>query len=108
MQVQPLRTVEGVPIVIKDYGKHNHLAGPDFFNARIKIGDQLWARNVEMHLRSSDWYVHHHETDEKYNTVILHVVWEDDANIFRTDKSKVPTLQLKDYIPQSLLNSYGE
>jgi GTPase SAR1 family protein len=108
LQVQPLRTVEGVPIVIKDYGKHNHLAGPDFFNARIKIGDQLWARNVEMHLRSSDWYVHHHETDEKYNTVILHVVWEDDANIFRTDKSKVPTLQLKDYIPQSLLNSYGE
>ncbi|MEB8330655.1 DUF2851 family protein [Flavobacteriaceae bacterium KMM 6897] len=108
LQVQPLRTVEGVPIVIEDFGSHNHLAGPDFFNARIKIGEQLWAGNVEMHLRSSDWYSHHHETDEKYNTVILHVVWEDDTSIFRSDNSKIPTLQLKDYIPQSLLNSYAE
>lgn len=108
LQGQTLRTVEGESIVIKDFGMHNQLAGPDFFNAQIKIEGQLWAGNVEMHLRSSDWYAHHHETDEKYNTVILHVVWEDDAIIFRTDKSKVPTLQLKDYIPQSLLDSYSE
>lgn len=105
---QVLRTVDGESIVIKDFGRHNQLAGPDFFNAQIKIQGQLWAGNVEMHLRSSDWYAHHHETDEKYNTVILHVVWEDDASIFRTDKSKIPTLQLKDYIPQSILDSYSE
>ncbi len=105
---QDLITVDGESIIIKDFGRHNQLAGPDFFNAQIKIAGQLWAGNVEMHLRSSDWYAHHHETDEKYNTVILHVVWEDDARIFRTDNTKVPTLQLKDYIPQSLLDSYSE
>lgn len=108
LQIQALSTVEGVPIVIEDFGRHNLLAGPDFFNARIKIGEQLWAGNVEMHLRSSDWYAHHHEADEKYNSVILHVVWEDDASIFRNDNSRIPTLQLKDYISLSLLNSYAE
>lgn len=105
---QALSTVEGDKLVIEDYGRHNQLAGPDFFNARIKIGDQLWAGNVEMHLRSSDWYVHHHETDEKYNTVILHVVWEDDASIYRSDNSRIPTLELKKFIPPSLLSDYSE
>tara|TARA_R110002051_G_scaffold11927_1_gene42834 strand:- start:465 stop:1748 length:1284 start_codon:yes stop_codon:yes gene_type:complete len=108
LQGLALKTVEGVVISIKDFGRHNELAGPDFFNAKIRIGEQLWAGNVEMHLRSSDWYAHHHETDIKYNSVILHVVWEDDASIFRSDNSKIPTLQLKDYISQSLLNSYAD
>ncbi|MEJ1223766.1 DUF2851 family protein [Sediminicola sp. 1XM1-17] len=105
---QSLRTVEGEILIVEDYGRHNQLAGPDFFNAKIKIGDQLWAGNVEMHLRSSDWYVHHHESDEKYNTVILHVVWEDDASIFRSDNSRIPTLELKNIVSQSLLGGYSE
>lgn len=108
LQGQTLRTVKGESVVIKDFGVYNQLAGPDFFNAQIKIGAQLWAGNVEMHLRSSDWFAHHHETDEKYNSVILHVVWDDDTTIFRTDNSKIPTLELKNYISQDLLNSYAE
>ncbi|MET6991878.1 DUF2851 family protein [Sediminicola arcticus] len=108
LQGQTLRTFEGESIVIKDFGVHKQLAGPDFFNAQIKIGAQLWAGNVEMHLRSSDWYAHHYETDEKYNSVILHIVWDDDATIFRTDNSQIPSLQLKDFISKTLLNSYAE
>ncbi len=94
------------PVRIKAAGTHNHLAGPDFFNAQVFIGDQLWAGNVEIHLKSSDWYAHHHEKDTNYNNVILHVVWEDDATVFRSDNSEIPTLQLKDHISSELLSNY--
>lgn len=93
-------------LIIRSTGSHNHLAGPDFFNATLEIGEQIWAGNVEMHLKSSDWYVHHHETDENYNNVILHVVWEDDIAVFRKDGSQIPTLELKDCIPTGLLRNY--
>ena len=97
-----------VPIVIVDPGKHNDLAGPDFFNAKVKIDEQLWAGNVEIHLKSSDWYAHHHEKDINYNNVILHVVWEDDAAVFRSDNSEIPTFELQNYIAQDLLNAYRD
>lgn len=91
---------------IKSIGFQNKLAGPDFFNAQVEIDGQLWAGNVEMHLKSSDWYVHHHETDENYNNVILHVVWEDDIVVFRKDGSQIPTLEVKQYVPGELLDRY--
>ena len=91
---------------IVDTGIHNHLAGPDFFNAKVNIGGQLWAGNVEIHLKSSDWYAHHHEKDANYNNVILHVVWDDDASVFRSDNSEIPTLELKNYIPRGILDAY--
>lgn len=87
-------------------GQHNSSSGPDFFNARICIDGQEWAGNVEIHLKSSDWYAHHHEQDVNYNNVILHVVWEDDAPIFRKDGTAIPTLVLKDYIEPRVLHSY--
>lgn len=93
-------------IAILHTGTHNHLAGPDFFNAKLNIGGQLWAGNVEIHLKSSDWYAHNHEQDINYNNVILHVVWDDDASIFRSDSSQIPTLELQNYIPQPLLDAY--
>lgn len=76
------------------------------FNAKVNIGGQLWAGNVEIHLKSSDWYVHGHEKDPNYNNVILHVVWEDDAKILRSDNSEIPTIELKKYISTGLLQSY--
>ena len=94
------------PIHIVDPGTHNHLAGPDFFNAKVIIDGQLWAGNVEIHLKSSDWYAHHHETDANYNNVILHVVWDEDANVFRSDNSVIPTLELCNYISQNMLVAY--
>ncbi len=94
------------PIVVIDTGSHNHLAGPDFFNAQVSIDGQLWAGNVEIHLKSSDWYAHNHERDTNYNNVILHVVWEDDGAVFRSDSSEIPTLELRNYIPENLLDAY--
>lgn len=93
-------------ITIKTVGVPNRYSGPDFFNAQVEIDGQLWAGNVEMHLKSSDWYAHHHETDEKYDSVILHVVWEDDISVFRKDGSQIPTLALNQYVSQELLDKY--
>lgn len=101
-----LKTVDGSEVFIKSSGTHNHLAGPDFFNAQIKIENQLWAGNVEIHIKSSDWYVHNHEKDSNYNNMILHVVWEHDADIYRKDNSVIPTLELKNYLNQSVLDNY--
>jgi len=66
----------------------------------------LWAGNVEIHIKSSDWYAHNHETDPNYDNVILHVVWEDDVAVFRADGSEIPTLELKNYISEELLSNY--
>ncbi|MGB3149180.1 MAG: DUF2851 family protein [Maribacter sp.] len=103
-----LKTVNDDSVTIETVGTHNNLAGPDFFNARLKIGNQLWAGNVEIHINSSDWYAHKHEKDENYDNVILHVVWEDDIMVFRPDGSVIPTLELKNYIDKSLLETYSK
>lgn len=100
------KTTSNTPITIIKLGEHNHLAGPDFFNARLSIGDQEWAGNVEIHIKSSDWYAHGHETDTAYDNVILHVVWEHDIDIFRKDNTTIPTLQLKDYVAEDALANY--
>ena len=101
-----LKTTAGKAISIKTVGMHNHLSGPDFFNASLEIDGQLWAGNVEIHMKSSDWYAHSHEKDTNYNNVILHVVWEDDVSVFRADGSEIPTLELKNYITNELLVNY--
>ena len=71
-----LKTITGEQITIIKVGDFTQLAGPDFFNAQIEIDNQKWAGNIEIHLKSSDWYIHHHEKDDNYDSVILHVVWE--------------------------------
>ncbi|MGB5553950.1 MAG: DUF2851 family protein [Flavobacteriaceae bacterium] len=108
LQLKALVTSKKEVVRIEDTGTHNHLSGPDFFNAKIRIDGQLWAGNVEIHLKSSDWYAHNHERDNNYNNVILHVVWEDDAKVFRSDNSEIPTLELKNYIAPAILRSYQE
>ena len=101
-----LKTTKGESIQILNSGQYLQLAGPDFFNAQIIIGNQKWAGNVEIHLKSSDWYVHNHEKDSNYDSVILHVVWEHDVPIFRKDNSEIPTLELKEYVALSDLHKY--
>lgn len=101
-----LKTTRDELVFIEQLGQHNHNAGPDFFNAQLSINEQLWAGNVEIHIKSSDWYIHHHEVDKAYDNVILHVVWEHDTEIFRKDNSEIPTLELKHYVDKSLLSSY--
>jgi len=96
------------PIFIINQGQHNFDAGPDFFNAKIKIGNQIWAGNVEIHVKTTDWYVHHHETDKNYDSVILHVVWQNDAEIYRADNTPIPTLVLKDFVSKTVLLNYRQ
>ncbi|MGW9685624.1 DUF2851 family protein [Flagellimonas sp. 2504JD1-5] len=108
LQGRPLTTSTSEHIVIKNPGSLNLHAGPDFFNAQIEVGGQLWAGNVEMHLKSSDWYAHHHEVDSNYDNVILHVVWEDDILVFRKDGTQIPTLELKNQIAPTILAKYQE
>lgn len=101
-----LKTSNLEEITISNTGQYLELAGPDFFNAQITIGNQKWAGNVEIHVKSSDWYVHHHEKDAGYENVILHVVWEHDSEIYRSDNSEIPVLELKNYVCHSILNNY--
>jgi hypothetical protein len=101
-----LKTCNQEEITISNVGQYLELAGPDFFNAQITIGNQKWAGNVEIHLKSSDWYVHHHEKDSGYENVILHVVWEHDSEIYRRDNSEIPVLELKNYVSTGVLNNY--
>lgn len=79
-------------------GTLNHHAGPDFSEARLKIGRMEWAGQVEIHLKSSDWLRHGHQSDAAYQNVILHVVYEHDKNISNPDGSPIPTLELKNRI----------
>ena len=101
-----LETTTGESIVVTSVGQHNFNSGPDFFNAKIKVGDQLWAGNVEIHIKSSDWFLHSHEQDQAYDNVILHVVWEDNTEVFRKDNTPIPTLQLKGIVDVTMLSNY--
>jgi len=101
-----LLTTETQSIEIQHVGEQNTHAGPDFFNARLRIGDTIWAGNVEMHLRSSEWLAHGHSTDPAYDNVVLHVVLEEDQIILRDNGERIPCLELKTRIPPKLLENY--
>ena len=104
--VTQLQTTTGESIQILHSGQYLQLAGPDFFNAHIIIGNQKWAGNIEIHLKSSDWYLHNHEKDANYDSVILHVVWEHDTPIFRKDNLEIPTLELRNYVALTDVHKY--
>jgi len=101
--ILPLKTVHQQEIYVHKTGQYLQQAGPDFFNALIEIDQQLWAGSVEIHLKSSDWFAHHHEKDAHYENVILHVVWEHDMEIYRQDGSMIPTLVFTDFVSHDLI-----
>lgn len=101
-----LTTSSGEKLTIENSGSYLQLAGPDFFNSQITIDNQKWAGNVEIHLKSSDWYAHHHERDSNYESVILHVVWEHDVEIYRNNNTEIPVLILKELVSKETLNNY--
>lgn len=90
-----MTTVDGRRLTVVSQGRLNTDAGPDFFNATVVIDGQTWVGNVEIHVKASDWYRHHHDTDPVYESVILHVVQENDAQIRRKDGSVIPQTILK-------------
>lgn len=104
--IQHLKTTDDKEITIVSVGTHNYNEGPDFLNAQLYIDKQLWAGNIELHLKSSDWYAHQHEQDPNYDAVVLHVVWEHDVPVFFKDGTALPTVQLKDFVNFSVLKSY--
>lgn len=106
--ISNLKTSGNESISIISVGTYNENTGPDFFNAQLNIGNQLWAGMVEIHIKASDWYVHNHETDSNYDNVILHVVWEHDTEVFRKDNSLIPTLEIRHYVSKNALNNYGK
>ncbi len=101
-----LQTSRGEKLTIENVGSYLENAGPDFFNGQITIDGQKWAGNVELHLKSSDWYLHHHEKDSAYENVILHVVWDHDVDVFRKNNVEIPVLILKDYVSTDFIANF--
>ena len=82
------QTTDKMPLEIIDTGIYNSDAGPDFFNAKIRLGDKMWAGNIEIHTHSSDWYKHNHDSNKAYNSVILHVVISADMPIIQSESGR--------------------
>jgi hypothetical protein len=99
-----LHTVDGKAVEVIDAGKYNSDAGPDFFNAKIKIDKTLWAGNVEIHTLASDWLKHSHQNDRSYDSVILHVVKHADVEICGNDGNKIPQMELP--VPEKIEKNY--
>jgi hypothetical protein len=88
-----LKTIDNELLEIIHPGRRNSHSGPDFFNAKIKIGETLWAGNIEIHKKASDWERHHHSGDKAYENVILHVVEQADRQIMRENGTKISTFE---------------
>ena len=101
-----LNTSEGELLQIFYPGIRNSHAGPDFSEAKIRIGKLEWRGSVEIHIKASGWNEHHHDTDHSYEKVVLHVVWQNDKPLQRTDGSIMPTLELKGRVDLSHWDRY--
>jgi Protein of unknown function (DUF2851) len=101
-----LSTTEGAAVEVLRPGQVQHNAGPDLLNASVRVGGQLWAGNIEVHVRSSEWYAHGHEKDPTYNNVVLHVVHEHDAEVFTQAGARLPTVALNGRIAEEHLERY--
>lgn len=98
-----LTTTQGDTLEIIDPGLENTDAGPDFFNAKIRINGTVWAGSVEIHQKASDWLAHGHSADKAYGNVILHVVETDDGTVFRQNGEAIPQLVLP--IPEQVIDN---
>ena len=103
-----LKTSDGESLEILNFGIHNHDSGPDFSQGKLKIGNTVWAGNIEIHINSSDWIKHNHQVDKAYDSVILHVVYNHDKEIELTKGSILPVLELKDKLDYSKFEDYQQ
>ena len=101
-----LTTSTHEPIAVFHPGYHNHDSGPDFADARLRIGEVQWAGHVEIHNRASDWKRHGHQHDPAYDNVVLHVVYDPDTNILRPDGTVIPTVSLKGRLSPTLIDRH--
>ena len=103
---QEIRTESGDSLTILHPGDQNNDSGPDFFNARLRIGNTTWAGNVEIHVLASDWYKHGHHADLLYDHAILHVVYEADRPVFHQNGEPIQTLVIKNQFPPWIFDRY--
>ncbi len=103
-----LQIEQGENLQIICAGMLNVNQGPDFLGGKVKIGDTLWVGNVELHLRTSDWFRHLHQNDENYKNIILHVVWKNDAPPGSRFLPGIPLLELQTRVPALLLQRYED
>lgn len=101
-----LLTTDGRRVEVIDPGRHNTDAGPDFFNAKVKIDGTLWVGNVEIHDRSSDWYLHGHDRDSNYDNVVLHIAEAIDGEV--TDTRGRVIAQMRLGVPSDVKENYHE
>lgn len=104
--LKELKTITGQQVEVIDTGLANTDAGPDFFNAKLKLDGVLWIGNIEIHERSSDWFKHGHHADAGYNSVILHIASEIDTEISRSNGERIPQIQL--ICPEAVRTNYKE
>ena len=104
--LKELKTTTGQQVEVIDTGLANTDAGPDFFNAKLKLDGVLWIGNIEIHERSSDWFKHGHHADAGYNSVILHIASEIDTEISRSNGERIPQIQL--ICPEAIRTNYKE
>jgi hypothetical protein len=100
------KDLEGNPIEILDFGAWNTDSGPDFLMAKIKINNVILAGNIELHVKSSDWIFHQHSQDPNYQNLILHVVYQNDADIEEFKHKNIPTLELRNHIDETIFGRY--
>lgn len=105
MYGKKLRDGNGAEVEVIDPGILNTDAGPDFFNAKVRIGDTEWVGNVEIHVKASDWFRHGHQNDPAYENVILHVVGVSDRKIVRADGSVIPQVTVT--LPEQFFRTYS-
>ncbi|MBK7214257.1 MAG: DUF2851 family protein [Bacteroidales bacterium] len=101
-----LKLIDGESVSVLNTGEYHQNSGPDFFNARVRIGNTVWAGNVEIHVNSSDWFRHHHHLDRAYDNLILHVVYRHDKEILDSNLKPLPTLELRDQLIDQAWNKY--
>jgi hypothetical protein len=103
LKPHPLITESGKEIFILKAGHLNRDAGPDFFNAKIRLGEIILAGNIEIHVKTSDWLRHKHQHDRSYDNLILHVVYENDISLEQNSLNNVEVLRIDGLIPDELL-----
>ena len=107
LPLSELTTTDGRTVEVIDTGLYNRSdAGPDFFNAKVRIGGTLWVGNVELHMKSSEWYTHRHDRDARYNNVVLHVVEKADTDVMTEDGKYLPQVEIS--VPETVRANYEQ
>jgi hypothetical protein len=103
-----LMTTDGQKLTVLSTGIENFHSGADFQNAKIRIDEIEWVGSVELHVKASDWFLHHHDKDLAYENVVLHLIWENDCQVNYSDGTRIPTLNLSEYLAHISLSDFTE